>query len=104
MKKLLVGLGVLLGIVLLAVLIVPAFIPKGALEGQIEARASAALGRPVTIEGPPDIRLLPTELKVRGLQVANAEGFAEPYFLSVGEAARARNRAVPICPRPKAIA
>ena len=87
MKKVLIALGAVLGVLLLAALIVPVFIPKDALEAQLEERASAALGRAVTVEGAPDIRLFPTELKVRGLTVANAEGFAEPYFLSVDEAA-----------------
>ena len=87
MKKLLIGLGAVLGLLVLAVLIVPLLIPRGALEEQVEARASAALGRAVAIDGPPDVRLFPTALTVRGLTVANAEGFAEPHFLAVDEAA-----------------
>ena len=87
MRKLAIAAGVVLGLVVLTALLVPLLIPKDALEGQIETRASAALGRAVTIEGPPGVRLFPTQLTVRGLTVANAEGFAEPYFLSVDEAA-----------------
>ena len=86
MKKLLIVLGVLVGLVVLAVVLVPVFIPKDALEARIEAAASEAVGRQVTIDGAPDISVLPAALTVRGLTVANAEGFDAPYLLRVGEA------------------
>lgn len=86
MKKFLIGLGVVLGLLLLAVFLIPTFIPKDALEARIEAAASDAMGRSVTIDGPPDISIFPTALQVRGLLVANAEGFDAPYLLRVDEA------------------
>ena len=86
MKKLLIGLGVVIGLLVLAVLLVPVFIPKEALEARIEAAASEAMGRPVTIDGAPDISVFPTELGVRGLTVANAPGFEAPYLLRVDQA------------------
>ena len=86
MKKLLIGLGVVALLLVLAVLLVPVFIPKEALEERIEAAASEAMGRQVTIDGAPDISVIPTVLTVRGLQVANADGFDAPYLLRVDTA------------------
>ncbi|MBB4659744.1 AsmA family protein [Parvularcula dongshanensis] len=87
MKKILVGLGVLVALLIVAALVAPMLIPKDTLEAQIETRASEALGRQVTIDGAPDISIFPrTSLQVRGLTVANAEGFDAPYLLQVGEA------------------
>ncbi|WP_031552779.1 AsmA family protein [Parvularcula oceani] len=86
MKGLLIGLGVLVVLIVAALLLVPVLVPKDALEARIERAATEALGRTVTIEGTPDIRLFPTALSVDGLTVANAEGFDAPYFLRVGEA------------------
>ena len=86
MKKLLIGLGVVIGLLVLAVFLIPVFIPKDALEARIEAAASEAMGRPVTIDGAPDVSVFPTELGVRGLTVSNAPGFDAPYLLRVDQA------------------
>ncbi|WOI52027.1 AsmA family protein [Parvularcula sp. LCG005] len=86
MRRLLI---ILAGVVVLLVALVfllPVFIPADKLEAQVEAKASAALGREVTIDGAPKISILPTKLTVRGLTVANAEGFSAPYLVKVDEA------------------
>lgn len=86
MKKLLLGIGVLLALVVIAALVVPMLIPASVYEEQIEKRASETLGRQVTIEGAPAITVFPTRAKVQGLMVANAEGFDAPHLVAVDEA------------------
>jgi uncharacterized protein involved in outer membrane biogenesis len=56
----------------------------------IAERASAALGRPVLLEGPLEIVLArESALRVGGIRILNPEGFAAPAFATLGEA-RAR--------------
>jgi AsmA protein len=86
MKKVLIGLGVLAAVLLIVALALPAILNSPEMEGRLEAAASDALGREVTVEGAPDLSLFPPSLSVRGLTVANAEGFDAPYLLRVAEA------------------
>ena len=86
MKKILIGLGALVVLLVIVVLALPMFIPASVLEERIERAASEALGREVTIDGAPKISILPTEATVKGLTVANAEGFSAPHLAQVEEA------------------
>ena len=86
MKKVLIGLGGLILLVIIAAIALPMFIPASVLEERIERAASEALGREVTIDGAPKISIIPTEATVKGLTVANAEGFSAPHLAQVEEA------------------
>jgi uncharacterized protein involved in outer membrane biogenesis len=55
--------------------------------GAIAERASAALGRPVLLEGPLEIVLArESALRVGGIRILNPAGFSAPTFATLGEA------------------
>lgn len=74
--------------VALAVLIfLPGLIPVSAYKGRIETEATKTLGREVTISDKLSFRIFPrTAFHVEELEIANAEGFEDPYFIRVAEA------------------
>ncbi|MEE4208246.1 MAG: AsmA family protein [Parvularcula sp.] len=85
--KWLVGLLVGLAVLVLGVwLILPQLISKEGLVAKAETEASEMLGRRVEIGEVTGIALLPPRITVRGLEVANAEGFDDPYLARVEEA------------------
>jgi AsmA protein len=86
MRRLLIILLVLAFAVIGAAFVVPGLIPSDALRGRVEQAATEALGRPVTLAGDIDLRLLP-RVQVRATQasIANADGFSEEPFASMGE-------------------
>lgn len=86
MRKLLIALGVLAVLLVVAVLALPSLIATEGMEERIERAATDALGRRVTIDGPPELSVFPTALGVTGLMVANADGFDAPYLLKVAQA------------------
>ena len=86
LRKVILGAVLLLVVAIAALFVAIRMIPPGVLENQFEQAASDALGRDVTISEPPGISVFPTQLKVSGLEVANAEGFEAPYFAKVEEA------------------
>ncbi|MEQ8966432.1 MAG: AsmA family protein [Azospirillaceae bacterium] len=78
MKKLLVGLAVILSLAVIVVLVGPGFVDWNRYKSPIENRLSDLFGRPVAIEGPVDFALLPTPiLSATGVRVAGlADGDA----------------------------
>ncbi len=74
-------------VVLLAVLfIAPRLVPESVYREQIETRASAAIGRPVTLTGPISVSVLPRlEARAGDVAVANADGFGDEPLASVEE-------------------
>ena len=85
-RRLFIGLLGLVALLAIAAIAIVLLVPASFYEEQIEKQASAALGRTVTIDGAPDFQLLPTRLKVRGMTIANEEGFPSDYFATVDEA------------------
>lgn len=79
MKKLLIGLGVLILIILVVAIAAPFFIPAATFKNQIEQRAEAATGRKLTIAGPVKISLLPSVAVVaKDVHFANGPGYSDP--------------------------
>jgi AsmA protein len=79
MKKLLIGLGVLILIVLVVVIAAPFFIPAETFKSQIEQRAEAATGRKLTIAGPVKVSILPSIAVVaKDVHFANPPGYSDP--------------------------
>jgi AsmA protein len=67
-------------------LILPRLISKEDLVARAETEATSMLGREVSIGEVTGISLFPPRITVRGLEVANAEGFDDPYLARVEEA------------------
>jgi uncharacterized protein involved in outer membrane biogenesis len=78
-KKLLIGLGVLLALLVLAALVAPSFLDWNQYKGEIADKVEAATGRRLTIDGSISLSLLPTpRLSVRSVRLANLPGASGP--------------------------
>ncbi|HEY4135914.1 MAG TPA: AsmA family protein [Alphaproteobacteria bacterium] len=81
MKKVLVGLGILLGVILVAAIVIPFLVPVETYKAEIERRASEATGRKLTIAGPVSFSLLPSlAVSAHDVTFANAPGAANPVM------------------------
>lgn len=79
MKKLLIGLGVLIVLLVAGALIGPSFVDWNRYKSDIAAAAEAATGRKLTIDGNIALAILPTpHLSVEGVRLANLAGAASP--------------------------
>jgi AsmA protein len=75
LKRILIGIGILVVLVIAAALIAPFLIPVDALRGQIEAQAQSATGRPLKIKGAFRFSLLPSlALEANDVSFGNAPG------------------------------
>lgn len=78
MKKILIGLGILVLVVLVIAVAAPFFIPVDTFKNQLEQRAEAATGRKLTIAGPVKISLLPSAAVVaKDVHFANPAGYSD---------------------------
>ncbi|MEM9810715.1 MAG: AsmA family protein, partial [Pseudomonadota bacterium] len=64
----------------------PSFLQSEQLTSRAQEAASDALGRKVRIGDVRNLSILPPRLSVSGFEVANAEGFDDPFLLNVSEA------------------
>lgn len=86
MRKLLIGILVLVVLFIGAAAIAPFLIPSSAYQERIETAASDALGRDVRIAGDVKISLLPRiQARAHAVTIANAEGFGEESFAEIAE-------------------
>ncbi|HEV7369354.1 AsmA family protein [Arenibaculum sp.] len=78
MKKLFIGLAVLLVAAVAAVLVVPSLVDWNRYRDEIAARVTEATGRQLTLDGEIDLALLPRPtLKVTGARISNVPGAQE---------------------------
>lgn len=74
MRKVLIGIVILLVVLVAAAFVGPRFIPGDALKAQIAAQVRAATGRDLTIDGDLSFTLLPAPgVKVSGVRLSNTE-------------------------------
>lgn len=86
MKKLLIGILVLVVIVIAAAVIVPFFIPLDTVKAQITTRAEDATGRKLTIAGDFELSILPrVRIKASEVTFANAPGAKQANMLELAE-------------------
>jgi len=86
MKKLLIGILVLVVVVIAAAVIVPFFIPLDTVKAQITTRAEDATGRKLTIAGDFDLSILPrVKIKAGNVTFANAPGAKQANMLELAE-------------------
>src|SRR5258708_2723851 len=86
MKKLLVGIVVLVALLVSAAVIVPMFVPLDAYKGEITSRATAAAGREVRIDGPIRLTVLPRlSVELNGVALANAPGGTAKELATIGK-------------------
>ncbi|MCZ6838092.1 MAG: AsmA family protein, partial [Alphaproteobacteria bacterium] len=86
MKKLLIGVLVLVVVVIAAAFIVPFFIPLDTIKEQITTRAEDATGRKLTIAGDFDLSIFPrVRVKASDVTFANAAGAKQANMLELAE-------------------
>jgi AsmA protein len=86
MKKLLIGILVLVVIVIAAAVVLPFFIPLDTIKEQITTRAEDATGRKLIIAGDFDLSILPrVQIKAGDVTFANAPGAQQANMLELAE-------------------
>ena len=84
LKKILIGLGVVIVLLIAAVLIIPAFVPVDTYKEQLTAQVKTATGRDLVIEGDVDLSLFPTlGIQVDEVSFSNAEGAKQPQMATL---------------------
>ncbi|MFO1189114.1 MAG: AsmA family protein [Alphaproteobacteria bacterium] len=84
MKKVAIGLGSVLVVAIGAALLAPSFIDWNAYKPRIAAAGEAALGRPIAIDGPIAVRLLPQPTaEIRNVRLGNIPGGSAPDMARV---------------------
>ncbi len=86
MRKSAIGLAIALFVAVAAVLVAPRFADLDRYRPIVAEKASAALGRPVTLAGPISLSLLPSpHLTARDLRIANISGATTPDMVHIRE-------------------
>ncbi len=87
MKRILIGLGIVIGLVVVVALIAPLFIDVNQYKPMIEEQAEKATGRKLTLEGDLSLSLLPSPtVSVENVKLANDPRSKDPEMLDVGRA------------------
>lgn len=85
MKRILIIFSALIAILIAAAVIVPFLIPNSVYKAQIERAASKALDRDVKLRGEARLSILPViSARVDDVEVANPDGFTDPYMIQAG--------------------
>ncbi len=83
MKKILIGLGVVIVVIVAAVFVVPPLIDWKSFEPRIAKMVLDATGRELHIDGDIEISLVPLEFSVSGIRLSNAPGMRAPEMVTV---------------------
>ena len=84
MRKLFIGLGILVVVLIAAVLILPSLVPASVYKDKIAQQVSSTLGRDVEIAGDVKLSVFPSLMaKADQVKIANADGFSEQAFATM---------------------
>ncbi len=96
MKKLFIGIVVIIGLLIGAVLILPSLVPASAYKEKIESQLAIALGRDVAITGDVKLSVFPVlKAQTGAIEIDNADGFTAEHFITM-EGLDARIRLLPL--------
>ena len=96
MKKLFIGIAVLLVLFIGAIVVLPSLVPASAYKDKIETQLSAALDRDVTISGDVKLSVFPVlKAQTGAIQIDNPDGFSDAYFVTM-DGLDARIRLLPL--------
>ncbi len=85
MKKILIGIAVVLVVIVGAALVAPQFVPLDTVKDQITAQVKAATGRDLSIDGDIHLSFLPNaEIDIDGMTLANAPGGEAASMVRLG--------------------
>ncbi len=86
MKKILIGVGVVLGILVVAVVAIPLLVDPNIFKPHIIAKAKEATGRDLVIDGPLKLSIFPTPVvSAEGVRFANMPGGKAPQMVELRE-------------------
>ena len=86
MKRLLVGLGILVVLLIIAIIALPSIIPAQIVKDQVAEQVKAATGRNLVITGDVRPTIFPTlGVEVGGVSFANADWAQEPQMVTAKE-------------------
>lgn len=81
MKKFLIAISLIILVLIGAIVSLPFLVPASTYERVIETRLESMLGREVTLEGKPSVKVFPQlGAEIKGVKISNADGFDDPYF------------------------
>jgi uncharacterized protein involved in outer membrane biogenesis len=84
MRKILIGIGVLVVLIVGAAIVVPSFIDWNSYKGEIKQQVKQATGRNLTIVGDLDLTILPApRLRVKDVRFANVKGGSLPEMVKL---------------------
>jgi AsmA protein len=96
MKKLFIGIVLIIGLLLGAIVILPALIPASTYKDTIESQLATALGRDVAITGDVKLSVFPVLKAQTGvIEIDNADGFASDHLMTM-DGLDARIRLLPL--------
>lgn len=96
MKKLFIGIVLIMGLLIGAILILPGLVPASAYKEKIESQLAIALGRDVTITGDVKLSVFPVlKAQTGAIEIDNADGFEADYFITM-DGLDARIRLMPL--------
>jgi AsmA protein len=86
MKKILIGVGVLVVLIIAAMVAIPFFVPVDTIKDEVVAQAEKATGRKLTIGGPVKLSLFPNiAVEVNKVAFANAPGASAPDMVTLAK-------------------
>ncbi|MEP6343231.1 MAG: AsmA family protein [Maricaulaceae bacterium] len=86
MKKLVVGIFILIAMLVAAIVVLPSLVPAETYKDKLEAQLANALNRDVTISGDIELSVFPViKAKTGAIQIDNADGFTDQYFITMDE-------------------
>ncbi|HJQ60765.1 MAG TPA: AsmA family protein, partial [Vineibacter sp.] len=84
MKKILIGVGIVVGLLVVAVIAAPFLIDPNVFKPQIIAKAKESTNRELVIDGPLTLSILPTPtVSAEGVRFANAPGGKAPQIIEL---------------------
>lgn len=86
MKKILVGLGILVLLIVVAVVAIPFLVPTDVITRRVVAAVEARTGRDLAIEGPVELAFFPKlAVRLSEVRLSNPEGASRPDMVRLGE-------------------
>jgi len=96
MKKLFIGIVLIIGLLLGAIIILPGLIPASTYKETIESQLAIALGRDVAITGDVKLSVFPVlKAQTGAIEIDNADGFTADHFITM-DGLDARIRLLPL--------
>jgi len=86
MKKVFIGIGVVLVLIVATIIAIPFFVPLDAIRDRIVAEVKTSTGRDLAIDGPVDLSIFPSvAVELSDVSLSNAPGASRPSMITLGQ-------------------